>query len=263
MPRSLLPIALSALLAACQPDGGADAGATTDAGARTDAGADAGAAAGLAVIAFSRTTGFRHPSIADGLDALGALAGERGWTLEATEEGPTLAARLPETDVVVFLSTTGDVLDGGEQSALEAWVRAGGGWVGVHSAADTEYDWPFYGELVGAWFERHPAQQEATLLVEDRAHPATAHLDATWVRFDEWYDFRSNPRGDVTVLIAIDESTYSGGGMGPDHPMTWFHEVGMGRAFYTALGHTPESYAEPAMRAHLAGAIEWAGRAAE
>ena len=148
-------------------------------------------------------------------------------------------------------------LAAGAGAGCTAW-KAGGGWVGIHAAADCEYDWPFYGELVGAWFARHPAIQPATYLVEDRGHPATAHLDATWMRTDEHYDFRRNPRPDVRVLMTIDESTYSGGGMGADHPVTWAHEVGAGRSFYTALGHTSESYEEPAFRALLGGAIEWA-----
>lgn len=231
-----------------------------DAGPARDAGTDAGPApAPISVLVFSRTTGFRHASIADGVAALRELATDRGWRLDATEDASRISADgLSTVDVAVFLSTTGDPLDGAQQAALEAWVRGGGGWVGVHAAADAAYDWPFYGELVGAWFSRHPAIQDATLVIEDRDHPATAHLEATWRRRDEWYDFRTNPRPGVRVLMTIDESTYSGGDMGDDHPMTWVHEVDAGRSFYTALGHTAESYAEPDFRALLAGAVEWA-----
>ncbi|MBX3271091.1 MAG: ThuA domain-containing protein [Sandaracinaceae bacterium] len=270
-------LALLALLVSsgCDGDGPSDAGARSDAATGSDAGArdagggggedagrgDAAAPAALRVLVFTRTTGFRHDSIEDGVAALEAVAAARGWTIDDTGDAAQIStARLATVDVLVFLSTTGDPLDATQEAALEAFVRDGGGWVGVHAAADCEYDWPFYGELVGAWFASHPAIQDATLVVEDRDHPATAHLDATWMRRDEWYDFRRNPRADVRVLITIDESTYSGGSMGADHPMTWAHEVGAGRSFYTALGHTRETFAEPAFRALLAGAVEWAGR---
>jgi len=233
-------------------DGSPDA-ASFDSGAPPDAGP-------LRLLVFSRTEGYRHASIADGVAMLRELAGERGWLVEHTEElEPFTTAGLAAFDSVVFLNTTGDVLDAEHETALEAFVRGGGGWAGVHSASDTEYDWPFYGELVGAWFLTHPAVQEATIVVEDRTHPATAHLGERWMRRDEWYDFVANPRDAVTVLLSLDESTYSGGSMG-DHPIAWHHEVGKGRAFYTGGGHTAESYAEPAFRAHVAGGIEWAAR---
>jgi type 1 glutamine amidotransferase len=142
-------------------------------------------------------------------------------------------------------------------------VEAGGGWVGVHAAADTEYGWPWYETLVGARFARHPAIQRASVRVADRDHPATARLPATWVRTDEWYDFRTNPRGRVRVLATVDESTYRGGGMGPDHPIAWCRPVGRGRALYTAGGHTAAAWAEPRFLAHVVGALRWAAGSAE
>ena len=138
---------------------------------------------------------------------------------------------------MVFLNTTGDVLDADQQAALEAYVRGGGGWLGVHAAADTEYDWAFYGELAGARFARHPRVQPLTVRVVDRAHPATAHLPAAWRITDEPYDFRAPPAAGVRVLARLDESTYKGGTMGADHPIIWCHRVGPGRSFYTGLGH--------------------------
>jgi type 1 glutamine amidotransferase len=130
--------------------------------------------------------------------------------------------------------------------------------VGAHSASDTGYDWPFYGELAGTYFAGHPEIQPATVHVEDRAHPATSDLPEVWPRTDEWYNFRANPRGSVHVLATVDEGTYSGGSMGADHPIAWCREFAGGRAFYTAGGHTRESYAEPLFLAHLTGAIRWA-----
>ncbi|MGW6227715.1 ThuA domain-containing protein [Cellulosimicrobium cellulans] len=211
------------------------------------------------LLVFSKTAAFRHGSIPDGIAAIERIGSERGIEVDATEDA---AAFTPENlatyDAVVFMSTTGDVLDDGQQAAFEEYIRSGGGYVGVHAASDTEYTWPWYGELVGAWFSGHPAVQEATLHVEDPTHPSTAHLPQRWERTDEWYSFRENPRGDVHVLMTLDETTYEGGQMGNDHPAAWcqYHEGG--RSWYTALGHTPESFVEPAFVEHLTGGLLWA-----
>jgi type 1 glutamine amidotransferase len=203
---------------------------------------------------FSRTAGFRHESIAAGIQALRGL-----FRLDATEDG---AAFTPESlaryRAVVFLNTSGTVLDAGQKAAFEAYIRGGGGFAGVHAASDTEFDWPFYGDLVGAYFADHPAIQQAVVRVEDANHPATAGLERAWTRTDEWYNFRTNPRSRVHVLLTLDESSYSGGTMGADHPHAWYRTYERGRSFYTAGGHTIEAYAEPAFRAHLAGGIRYA-----
>jgi type 1 glutamine amidotransferase len=215
------------------------------------------------VLAFSRTAGFRHDSIPAAVAALSDLGAADGYDVEATEDpGAFSTDNLARFQVVVFLLTTGDVLDDGQQAVFEAWVNGGGGWMGVHSAADTEYDWPYYGALVGAYFKSHPAVQPASVRIEVGDTPATAGLPSPWVRTDEWYDFRTNPRPNVTVLADVDESTYTGGTMGADHPIAWTHATpGGGRAFYTAMGHTIDSYADPSFRAHLSGGIRWvAGR---
>jgi type 1 glutamine amidotransferase len=212
---------------------------------------------------FSRTAGFRHDSIPAAIAAVTELGAANGYVAEATEDPAAFTAgNLARFQVVVFLLTTGDVLDDAQQAAFEAWVGAGGGWVGVHSAADTEYAWPFYGALVGAYFKSHPMVQQASVVIELADTPTTIGLPSPWVRTDEWYDFQTNPRGSVTVLATVDESTYTGGTMGPDHPIAWTHPTpGGGRAFYTAMGHTIASYADPLFRAHVAGAIRWvAGR---
>jgi type 1 glutamine amidotransferase len=212
-----------------------------------------------AVLVFTRTTGFRHDSIPDAIAAVRSIGSDGGLAVDATEDPSAFTdANLAPYRVVLFLLTTGDVLDDDQQAAFERWIRAGGGWAGVHSASDTEYDWPFYGELVGAYFAGHPEIQPATVRVEDRIHPSTAALPEVWLRTDEWYSFRANPRQSVHVLATVDESTYSGGSMGADHPIAWCHEFDGGRAFYTGGGHTRESYTEPLFVAHLTGAIRWA-----
>jgi glucose/arabinose dehydrogenase/type 1 glutamine amidotransferase/PKD repeat protein len=212
-------------------------------------------------LVFSKTAGFRHDAIADGIAAIQALAAQHGFNVDLTEDSNQFTdANLAQYDVVVWLNTTGDVLNNTQQGAFERYIRAGGGYAGVHSASDTEYGWPWYGGLVGAYFNNHPAPQTATIKVEDPAHPSTAHLGPTWVHFDEWYNFRANPRGNVHVLASLDETSYNPGqgAMGPEHPIAWCHDYDGGRSWYTGLGHTRESYSDPAFRQHLLGGIQTA-----
>ncbi|WP_407649766.1 ThuA domain-containing protein [Goodfellowiella coeruleoviolacea] len=214
------------------------------------------------VLVFSKTAGFRHDSIPAGIAAIRRLGSENAFAVDATENANAFTTQnLAQYQAVIWLSTTGDVLNATQQAAFESYVDGGGGYVGVHAAADTEYDWAWYGGCVGAYFASHPAQQQASLVVEDRTNDSTAHLPATWSRFDEWYNYRTNPRGGVNVLMRLDESTYSGGTMGSDHPITWWHDVGAGRAWYTGLGHTIESYSDPNFTRTLLGGIRVAAKA--
>jgi len=218
------------------------------------------AASNASLLVFSRTAGYRHDSIRAGVSALKKLASDRGWRLETTEDASRFSdAGLAEFNAVIFLSTTGDVLDDSQQAAFERFIRAGNGFIGIHSASDTEYDWAWYGGLVGAYFREHPAVQTASVVVEDAEHPATRQLPNPWPRNDEWYAFQSNPRSKVHVLLSLDEQSYQPGtaNMDGDHPIAWCHEYDGGRAFYTALGHTDESYADPLFMGHLAGAVSW------
>lgn len=224
-----------------------------------DTGVDASPPPPFNVLLFSRTVGFRHDSIPAAIAAFMDLAPAGGYVAEATEDPAQFNAdNLARFRVVVFLLTTGDVLDDGQQAAFEAWISAGGGYLGVHSAADTEYAWPFYGELVGAYFKAHPVVQPANVNVEVTDHPATVGFPSPWSHTDEWYDFQTNPRPEVSVLATVDESSYTGGTMGADHPIVWAHSTaGGGRALYTAMGHTQQSYADPTFRQHLTGALRW------
>jgi cytochrome c len=210
------------------------------------------------VLVFSKTKGFRHDSIEVGTQAIKEIGKEGGFAVDATEDsGQFNDETLRKYRAVVWLNTTGDVLDDAQQAAFERFIKAGGGYAGVHSASDTEYDWPWYGKLVGAYFKSHPHQQKAKLEVLDKKHPSTAHLPDVWERFDEWYTFRKAPEK-VKVLIKIDEKSYEGGGMDNNHPVCWYQDIDGGRAFYTASGHTKESYAEPEFRKHLLGGIRYA-----
>ena len=213
------------------------------------------------VLVFSKTAGFRHSAIPNGIAAIRQLGAQNGFAVTATEDAAQFStANLARYQAVVWLSTTGDVLDAGQQSAFQSYIAAGGGYVGVHAASDTEYDWPWYGGLVGAYFASHPAIQQATVRVEDPRTSATAHLPQSWSRTDEWYNYRANPRARVRVLMNLDESSYSGGSMG-DHPITWCQNYGGGRAFYTGLGHTEESYTDPNFTRVLLGGLQIAGGA--
>ena len=148
------------------------------------------------------------------------------------------------------------------------YIQAGGGYVGIHAASDTEYTWKWYGELVGAYFRGHPAQQTASIDIEDADDHSTIGLPERWTRFDEWYDFKPinfeetgnldySPRGQVHVLATLDESTYTGEATGTtDHPISWCQRFDGGRSWYTALGHTEASYLEPEFLSHILGGIE-------
>jgi type 1 glutamine amidotransferase len=208
-------------------------------------------------LVFSKTTGFRHDSIPQGIAAIEALGKAHAFAVDSTEDASHFTdAELARYKVVVFLCTTGDILEAGQKAALERYIRSGGGFVGIHSASDTEYQWAWYGRLVGAYFASHPQIQRGTVRIEDLGHASTEGLPATWERTDEWYNFRRNPRGNVHILATLDEATYSGGKMGADHPIAWCQEIDGGRSWYTAMGHTSESYAEPLFRLHLLGGIE-------
>ncbi|MFD7702671.1 ThuA domain-containing protein [Streptomyces caelestis] len=214
-----------------------------------------------ALLVYTRTTDYRHESIPAGVAALRDLD---AFDVDATEDPAALEGPLGRYAAVVFLSTSGEVLTPAGRERLRAYVEAGGGFAGVHAAACTEYDWPYYGELLGARFDRHPAFQPGRVVTEDHDHPATRHLPAVWDFTDEWYDFRTDPRAaGVRVLLSADESSYEGGGTGPGHPLAWCRDQGAGRVFYTSLGHAAEAYDDPAFRAHLRGGISWAAGAGE
>jgi type 1 glutamine amidotransferase len=211
-----------------------------------------------AILVFSKTAGFRHASIESGIEAITALGKRNGFAVVATEDSDAFtAANLQRYAAVVFLSTTGEVLDPEQQRAFETYIENGGGFVGIHSAADTEYQWPWYGKLVGAWFDSHGAIQDASVLV---AEPfGEAALPTPWIRRDEWYSFERLPQH-VSVILRLDTNSFRDSKHAGNHPIAWHHEIGKGHAFYTGLGHTDESYSEPLFLAHLLDGIRYAMR---
>jgi type 1 glutamine amidotransferase len=287
MQRRLLsrPLALAAALAAATLSscGGGDGGPPPS------------------VLVFSRTTGFRHPSIEPAVAALRRLGEENGFVVEHTEDPSAFdAENLSRHHVVLFLHTTGNPLaEPSERTALEDFIRSGGGFVGIHAASDQDETsrstWPWYGRLVGAYFGGHPLYSsrpegdescgfgpivschDGTATVEDVAHPSTEHLaeqsstsPPTWEVYDEFYGFDTNPRGSARVLLTLDESTYlddprripfGPGFMGEDHPIAWCHPFEGGRSFYTSLGHDTLLFENDAYLRHLLGGILWAAGA--
>ncbi len=211
------------------------------------------------LLVFSKTAGYYHEAIDDGIIALEKLGEENNFTIDTTTNSEMFTdENLKKYSAVVFLNTTGDVFSHIQEIAMERYIQAGGGFVGIHAATDTEYGWNWYGKLVGAYFSSHPHIQEATFNIHDHESEATSFLqDSTWVRTDELYNFKElNP--DVQVLLSVDESTYEGGTNGDNHPMAWQHEYDGGRSFYTAMGHTKESFSEELYLKHLLGGINYA-----
>jgi type 1 glutamine amidotransferase len=218
------------------------------------------AAVPFKVLVFSKTTGYRHDSIPAGIAAIQQLGQQNDFTVVATEDDTQFTdANLAQYAAVVFLSATGDpVTTQAEKDAFQRYIEHGGGYVGIHAASDSGYTWSWYGNLVGAYFKQHPAIQPATVTVEDHSHPSTLGLPNTYTHTDEWYDFQTDPRSQVHVLTSVDDSSYTGSTMGADHPTTWCHDYDGGRAWYTGMGHTAESYTEPNFLHLLLGGIQTA-----
>jgi type 1 glutamine amidotransferase len=213
------------------------------------------------ILVFTLTRGFHHSSIPDAVAAVRLLGRAHGFDVDATSDPSVFSdAGLARYKAVVFLLTSGDVLNDTQQGSFERYIARGGGFVGVHSASDTEYGWPWYGRLVGSFFLKHPRIQPATVRVHDSALASTRSLPSPWIRSDEWYSFRTNPSGRVHVLLTVDESTYKGGTMGAIHPIAWCHDFDGGRAWYTAMGHTSSSYKDPPFLAHVLRGLLYASR---
>ena len=222
------------------------------------------------ILIFSKTNGFRHGSIEPGIQAIKKVGAEKGWDVRATENGAIFKKNyLDLFKVVIFLSTTSDVLTADQKRDFEAFVENGGGYVGIHSASDTEHDWGWYDSLLGTHFKSHTLipkhLAQAMLITEERNHPATRHLPSYWNKVDEWYNFKKNIRGkkNIEVLLSINEGSYLSvwpKGMGEDHPISWTSKMAKGRMFYTGMGHTADTFSDSNSLLHIIGGIQWAGK---
>ncbi len=209
------------------------------------------------VLVFSKTKGYRHTSIETGIKAIRKLGEVNGFEVSATEDAAIFTSdSLKRYQAVLFLSTTGNIFNKAQERAFKSFIINGGGFVGVHAAADTEYDWPWYGQLVGAYFESHPEQQSAVLSLQDADHVSTKGLPSKWQHFDEWYNFKDIQEG-IRVVLTVDELSYTGGKNGSFHPISWYREFDGGKMFYTALGHTEAAYSGEFFLKHLLGGIQY------
>lgn len=209
------------------------------------------------VLVITETQGYRHESIEAGLEMFTSHAEE--WKIAVTHAentGAILTNNVYDYSVIVLLNSTGDIFEENEKLALQNYVKQGGAIMGIHAAADAEYNWPWYGEMLGGWFDGHPEIQTADCKVIDVNHPIVAGLPATWPREDEWYNFKKlSPQNQV--LIRVDESTYTGGTHGENHPIAWCRFYDGGRVFYTGMGHTLATYKDPLFVKHIGRALHW------
>lgn len=208
-------------------------------------------------LVFTKTTGYRHESIDAGKTMFRNKATDWNLTLTETEDAGTFTVdNLKNYKIIVLLNSSGELFTDPQRAALQSFVRSGGRVLGIHAAADAEYNWGWYPQMLGGWFYSHPAIQDAECYPVVADHAATRGLPDRWKRKDEWYNIKSLQTNNVTVL-AVDEGTYNGGIHGGNHPISWYRSFEGGKIFYTAMGHTTETYSEPLFIQHIGGAIEW------
>jgi type 1 glutamine amidotransferase len=214
------------------------------------------------VLVFGKTTSFYHESIPDGMVAIQLLGRKTGFDVDTTRDASVFTDdKLKQYDAVIFISTadaSSTLLTDAQRDAFVRFIQSGKGYVGIHAAADAEYNWPWYNKLVGAYFKSHPKQQEAELQVTDSSFIATKKLPSSWKHFDEWYNYKQTNWSDVHVLLTVNEKSYTGGENGDYHPICWYHNYDGGRSFYIGLGHTNECYKDPLFLQLLAGGIKYA-----
>ena len=210
------------------------------------------------VLIFSKTNGYHHASIAIGSETIKRLGVEHGFDVDSTTDSLQFRKKnLKKYAAIIFLSPTGKVFGPEEETALQEYVHSGKGVVGIHAAADCEYNWQWYGDLIGGFFKSHPKQQEATVIVVDQDNPATKGLPNPWKHFDELYNYKYYNPG-IKVLLKLDETSYTGGANGDNHPIAWYHEFEGGRSFYTGFGHTDQAWSDPLYLNHLLAGIQYA-----
>lgn len=220
------------------------------------------------VLLFTKTAGWHHKSINEGVDAMRDMAEKHHFSVDWHEDANVFSdENLKQYHAIVFLLTSGDILNDEQQGAMERFIRSGKGFVGIHSASDTEYEWDWYTKMVGRTFHIHPVIQTAQLEVLEPQFPGMERMPAKFWWTDEFYEFGAERIDGLNYILAIDENTYDtvanwghvkGDGMGDFHPMAWYHQYDGGRAFYTALGHVPATYSDSLFLEHIYGGLYWA-----
>jgi len=221
------------------------------------------------VLLVTTTRGWHHESLHSGVLAIQDLGRKNFFDVVLYEDPKGFTDKyLDQFQAVIFLCTTGDIFDSAQQKVMERFIESGKGYVGIHSASDTEYDWDWYTKLVGRMFHIHPVIQTARLNVLDAAFPGLQGFTGNKLWTDEWYEFGPEKINGLNYILAVDESSYNpkvqwsadkkGEGMGKLHPIAWYHNYDGGRAFYTALGHMPADFSDPAFLNHLYAGIFWA-----
>jgi hypothetical protein len=214
------------------------------------------------------TRGWHHEALHYGVVALNELAEKKEFDLTLLQDPNSITDKnLTQYQVIIFLHTTGDIFDSLQQKVMERFIQAGKGFVGIHSASDTEYDWAWYTKLVGRMFTIHPPTQPAKLKVVDAKFPGLQGFADGGLWTDEWYEFSPEKAQGLNYILSVDESTYDvkvqwgekkGTGMGTMHPIAWYHNFDGGRSFYTALGHVPANFKDNAFLEHIYAGIRWA-----
>jgi uncharacterized protein len=215
------------------------------------------------VLYLTQSMGYKHEVLPLSEKILVDVGQKRGFAVTVSGDASAISAESLKPYSAVVFYTTGELPMKDEQkAALMAWIRAGHGFVGIHSATDTFYKWPEYGEMIGGYFDEHPWNTQVRMKVEDHGHPSTKHLGATWTVADEIYQFKNYSRGDKHVLLSLDVTSVDLTAQGVkradrDFANAWYKSWGSGRVFYTALGHRPEVWQDPAYQQHVAGGISW------
>lgn len=222
----------------------------------------------FSALVFTKTTGWHHESIHEGVAAMREIAKRHHFAMDWHEDASVFTdERLKKYSVIIFLLTSGDVLNDEQKAAMERFIQQGKGFVGIHSASDTEYNWDWYTNMVGRTFHIHPEIQTAEMTVLDRKFPGLERMPNRLWWTEEWYEFGAERVKGLNYLLSVDEKTYApeaqwgekkGTGMGKFHPIAWYHEYDGGRAFYTGLGHLPATYSDILFQEHIYGGIFWA-----
>ncbi len=220
------------------------------------------------VLLFTKTAGFHHESINEGVTAMRQMAKFHHFALDWHEDASVFTdQRLQQYQAIIFMNTTGDILNTEQEGAMMRFIQSGKGFVGIHSASDTEYDWDWYTNMIGHMFHIHPVIQTGELLVLDRKFPGVERMPDRFLWTEEWYEFDVSRNKGLNYILAVDEKSYDpnvrwgekvGKGMGKFHPIAWYHNYDGGRAFYTALGHMGSTYDDALFQEHVYGGIYWA-----